>query len=288
MASLVENTNNGFTEDELRVAEILLQLSLFSHQTRSRPFVCWGAKKKRSSIAGGASSPLRNGKETHVKVEASSPATPLSFSPSDADSKPKRSRRRDFKKKTSKELREMEAALYAQQIQLKHEISKVGNYCNKLKALNLLLKAKQNELGSLQTRYQLDLKQSKSLDLLETPTAEPSSHAFEQNQPSIINHQSIRPDADPTDKIAKNSEFPYREVHPSLASSGLELGLENQCRPVGILDLNLPAKEIASLDFWHLPFHMKNKAAIAAQARKRRIEINRVKSSLIIKQPRFR
>lgn len=90
---------SSFTENELQVAEILLDLQ---ETSRSPPFLFWGSKKKRSCTNYPTSSPCNGEKSVVFKVDASSPATPLSFSPSDIESKPEQSRRvrrRAFKKK---------------------------------------------------------------------------------------------------------------------------------------------------------------------------------------------
>lgn len=97
-----------FSEEELQVAEILFQLQQTSNHSRSLPFLFWGTKKKRSSIIFSISAFFNGEKSNAAKVDAPSPATPLSFSPSESESKPKQlrtARRRALKKKKKVEIR---------------------------------------------------------------------------------------------------------------------------------------------------------------------------------------
>ncbi|KAL5985992.1 hypothetical protein ACLOJK_027982 [Asimina triloba] len=286
------------TEDERRVADILLRLPKLMEPFRSLSAIRWGRKRRRSSLPT-APSPSCSSERPLLKAEAASPATPLSFSPSDTDdySGPKISRKRDFRKKSHAELKEEIARLSAERIQLENEYSKRSEHRNELQALNLRLisqlKGSQSQL-SLQAFYQPHLRQCRrSLDYL---IGNLTAGSFPGNQcPNIINHLLVRPGT--ADLRAEDSSggVPYRhEGHqqPSLAStpSGPGLALEeNHSMAVGILDLNAPPKETISFDFLHIPVQFKkNKAAIAAEARKKRMEINRGKSSLALKQSRFR
>lgn len=120
-----------FTEAEREVAAILLDLPrLFAESEypfRPRIESSWGAKRRRSadenplqrrlSLLSSSSSqapllvpcpnktvttaivaPTLEPERPTVKVEASSPATPLSFPPSESDERPKRKRKASFKK----------------------------------------------------------------------------------------------------------------------------------------------------------------------------------------------
>lgn len=275
-----------FSEEELQVAEILFQLQQTSHHSRSLPFLFWGTKKKRSSIIYSISAFFNGEKSDAAKVDAPSPATPLSFSPSESESKPKqlrRARRRALKKKKSNEqLREVVAELTSQREQLKHEITKVLDYYEKLQAANLALKARRLELFLLRKRGQFDLNSCKSLNAYKERTEQlnpvfegkqaPELSAEERKAP-IVRHT---PAVDAT-TIVGNFRYPQVDI-PLLSESGLTL--QSNCS-YPVLGTNLFADEAARRDF-----HCK--AAIAARARKRRIEINRVKNSTSSKQQRLR
>lgn len=109
-------TNWSTTEDEILVAEILLQLPTLILERESLSGykfpITWGSKRRRSAhenrpslLCSSSSLPgaLAVGSTSDadadlppptLKVEASSPATPLSFSPSESEDKPKPSRRK--------------------------------------------------------------------------------------------------------------------------------------------------------------------------------------------------
>ncbi|KAJ8642261.1 hypothetical protein MRB53_018955 [Persea americana] len=297
MASPAKITNQKkaksiFSEEELQVAEILFQLQQTSHHSRSLPFLFWGTKKKRSSIIYSISAFFNGEKSDAAKVDAPSPATPLSFSPSESESKPKqlrRARRRAFKRKKSNEqLREVVAELTSQREQLKHEITKVLDYYEKLQAANLALKARRSELFLLRRRGQFDLNSCKSLNAYNERTEQlnpvfegkqapiihpPSELSAEERKASIVQHT---PSVDAT-TIVGNFRYPQVDI-PFLSESGLTL--QSNCS-YPVLGKNLFAEEAARRDF-----HCK--AAMAAQARKRRIGINRVKNSTASKQQRLR
>ncbi|PHT51363.1 hypothetical protein CQW23_11110 [Capsicum baccatum] len=113
-------TNNSSNEDEFEVANILLDLDNLVIQRQFGSLI-WGCKKKRSNRCIDFSSSsvciqqqkgcLKVDDEHHeidkakIKVEVvTSPATPLSFSPSESDDKSKHSSRKSYKRKTREEL----------------------------------------------------------------------------------------------------------------------------------------------------------------------------------------
>ncbi|XXG74984.1 hypothetical protein AAC387_Pa07g3580 [Persea americana] len=244
----------SFTEEELEAAEILMQFS------DSNFMLCWGKKKKRTRVIW--STFINN----RLKTDLESPVTPPSFSTSDTDSKSKQSRRitRVFKKKNHTALKETVSELLIIQQQLKHDISKVRDYYEKLKAENLQLKSRQLELGLYQRREQFDLKSCKDRDFFEEPT-EDFNPAFEEKQASIIIqspiiHQPCERSAD-QEKQAPIVHHPYEPLvfYP------------------GSHDINPLNDEAAKRDIY--------KSAIAAQARKRRLQLNRAKSYTALKKP---
>lgn len=151
------------TEDELRVADILLELRwLFA----DRFPLGWGAKRRRSALRGGSSSPspaapsppppppkcaARAAIEDGVgppKVHAPSPDTPLSFSPSESDgnkAKQSHSKRKSTKRKREEWLK-LIPLLEEQGDALRKEVENVRRYRDQVKALNSVLKARKEEL----------------------------------------------------------------------------------------------------------------------------------------------
>lgn len=266
----------SFSKKELEVTEILTRLHCLFPPSNNLPFPYWGSKRKRSCIDPSASlSSPRIGNKTHVEVEASSPTTPLSFSPSDSDSKSKNFRKRAIKKKTINQLKDIVIALSAQGEQLKHEVSKVKGYHEKLRSVNLQLKTRKLEL---EKRVQLDLKSCKSLVISEEPAEQPI-FVFEEKQ-AAVKPQLHEPSIIDTTGTAKSFRWPHVEMS-FLPESGAGLNLKSTRFSHSIPDMNSFADDATTRNS-----HCK--AAIAAQARKRRIEINRVKNSLALKQLRLR
>ncbi|KAL5985993.1 hypothetical protein ACLOJK_027983 [Asimina triloba] len=304
-ATAVQYRDRLLTEEERQVAKILLELPKLLEPFRSPSGICWGRKRRRSSFPTSPSLPCC-GETALLKAETASPATPLSFSPSDADedSRPKVSRRRDFRKKSHKELKEEVARLCAERIQLEQEYKKRSKYRNELQTLNLRLisqfKEKQNQpkdvdvallgwvMGGLQFAisafYQPhDLRQCRrSLDLIGNINLTAAA-AFQGNPGvDIKDHLLLRTNAEDATR-----GVPYRRSHEGQQQPSLALE-ENQSMAVGILDLNAPPEEAIAFDFLHIPVQFKkNKAAIAAEARKKRMEINRGKSFLALKESRL-
>lgn len=101
-----KQSTEDWSEREIEVSEVLIEMHR-SCLLRRIPFT-WGFKKRRSAIQEATASPFSSqspsrfhggadgggGSSTVVKVQVSSPATPLSFSPTESDEKPKPSRRK--------------------------------------------------------------------------------------------------------------------------------------------------------------------------------------------------
>ncbi|XP_068640856.1 uncharacterized protein [Aristolochia californica] len=259
------------SDDEFEISGILLELPELVERSQNRFFnVRWGAKRRRSAEEDGPSpQPLTSanngGGKSHLKVEASSPATPLCFSPSDTECKSRPSKRTAFKKKTIKELMEMVRELGAQQEQLKLEISKVMKYRDGLRDENLLLKSTQLKMKHHYGNF-LDGR----VDEDEQPTTTtPTAPKLEQPPPST------------TRQLVENLHA--REE----TASRVNVTKQNYCKielPYAVIpDLNCSAVEEAAVGFDFYSYNLASKAAAAAQARKRRLEIHRVKNSAAFK-----
>ncbi|XP_021718748.1 uncharacterized protein LOC110686436 [Chenopodium quinoa] len=160
------NNNNNeviLSDDEIDVANVLLDLPYLITNTLSsyRLSYDWGSKKRRSALVFPPSySPPRCRRKVSaqlppppppVKAEACSPNTPLSFSPSESDSKSVIDL--DFKKKKQPPLnlrkKELEDSLKEKMVtqqHLKESVDKVREYRNSLMVENSILKARKHEL----------------------------------------------------------------------------------------------------------------------------------------------
>ncbi|KAL6316502.1 hypothetical protein AAG906_018205 [Vitis piasezkii] len=115
-----------FDDDELEVSKILFEIPriIFQSENRNRLLVAWGVRKRRSAIdpdlyppsvpssssphlPGSCVGPTCDDDDPPAKVEPSSPATPLSFSPSESDGKSKRSKKSVSSKKKKEILLKM-------------------------------------------------------------------------------------------------------------------------------------------------------------------------------------
>ncbi|XP_077231303.1 uncharacterized protein LOC143864276 [Tasmannia lanceolata] len=298
-----QQSNHFFIEDELEAAQILLQINHLIIKPKPIPILRWGLKRKRSVLNETQppclplSPPLPLiSEKTQIPIEGTSPSSPLSLSKSDTDSKSKHSSRTSaLKKKTHKQLKDLEDKLCSQQEQLKHEVSKVREYYEKVKSENSMLKATL-ELGLFQSRHLPDLNPKQRL---EKPTQEPSPVFEEKHNPLTIhpiNCSNPKQSSDLSQELELTLELSpvIEEQHNALTihqpprptiinqaensepllQSRVGLRLENCFSPNGIPDLNFSA------DF---------QVAMAARARrKRRIEINRVKNCLALRGPRLR
>uniref|UniRef100_F6H082 Uncharacterized protein n=1 Tax=Vitis vinifera TaxID=29760 RepID=F6H082_VITVI len=121
-----DSLESFFDDNELEVSEILIQIPLiiFQAENRNRLLVPWGVRKRRSAIdpelyppsvpssssphlPGTCVGPTCDDDDPQAKVEPSSPATPLSFSPSETDGKSKRSKKSVSSKKKKENLLKM-------------------------------------------------------------------------------------------------------------------------------------------------------------------------------------
>ncbi|KAJ9186448.1 hypothetical protein P3X46_002020 [Hevea brasiliensis] len=297
--------------DEIEVAAVLLMLpSLIADGLRFS--LSWGSKKRRSCsyetsfqsrvhlqspppvpslhgigfLLGSAFDP----EKAAVKVEASSPATPLSFCPSESDEKPKRLKRKASVKKTKEEWLEiMEQYTQSNELLIK-EIKQLRHYYEELKASNLWLQAKKQELSLGNVRGEkphLELKTS--LNLLEVKLGQSTVKAstvvgYEGHHLHlVVDQRSLIMDKTANKAgIAESYPFPYDQALSLLPSrSGLSMSMsmiKGDVGPNGIPDLNV--SPIESVDFAQLVDDSRTLTkAMAAQARQRRMQICRDKNS---------
>lgn len=248
-------SSNSMRENQ--VAEILVKLP-----TLILEFECgrgilpqsWGRKKKRSAIS------------VNPKAEeASSPATPLSFSPSESDENPTSLFRRNVSLKRKREhFLKIIQDLTKDNDLLSGEIKNVKCYFEKLKDYNLKLKAKKQELShGPSTEGDIVHKQQQ----LQFPGVPP-------HHPTVILNQTAA-------------------FGLATTSLGVPLLSSNDVGPIGIPDLNLPLEESMSVEFCEpldVNVSVANRnlsRAMAAQARQNRLHIYRFKNSIGISKPRY-
>ncbi|XP_042007337.1 uncharacterized protein LOC121755953 [Salvia splendens] len=144
------------TEDEIAVADILLNLkTTMLPLSESLPNCKWGLRRKRSCLVSppsiSASSNRIEDRKAPIKAEEArttgSPDTPLIFSHSESDDKPKHSSKKTSKSKSK--AREDYLDLIDEETKRKKlltgEIAKVRKYYNELKETNRRLKAMKQE-----------------------------------------------------------------------------------------------------------------------------------------------
>ncbi|KAH6763763.1 hypothetical protein C2S51_015012 [Perilla frutescens var. frutescens] len=231
------------TDDEIHVAQTLLDIAGMIRILESGPGLKWGAKKRRSK------SPYH---KTDVGVEetpppqpksetaaAASPVTPLAFPPSESDEQ----RSKHLFHRTSKN---MSREVYVDMIEelsqrrdlLRGEIENVTSYYNKLIAYNSQLKAmKQEVLRKEEPKLETTIDGNLAMELI------PKNH--------------------------KMSSIGLVELYNGL-------GFIKNVAPFGIPDLNVSAEEIIQpLDRSRA---IADRRSRSAEARRRRMDIIRVKS----------
>ncbi|KAF3446783.1 hypothetical protein FNV43_RR11963 [Rhamnella rubrinervis] len=314
-------TNWSTTEDEILVAEILLQLPTLILKDGSLSGykfpITWGSRRKRSAHENRPSSlrsstsppgPLAVGSTSDadddrpppsLKVEASSPATPLSFSPSEPEDKPKPSKRRLHVKRKKEEWLEMIDELTRLRESLKGDVKNCTSHCEELEAFHLKLKTRKHELtlGTKMKGLSLGTDQSLNvnMELGPSPTNDRGHlHGQEIHQPpSIVKEDHAAQTRDvKTGNIqydTANNQIPY-----SMVSS---IGFVNNDKISRVVpDLNLSVEEFNNVTDSAQMFHLDTAAAnkelmnkvMAAQARRNRIQICRVKNSIAPNKLRYR
>ncbi|GLT92004.1 hypothetical protein SLE2022_098630 [Rubroshorea leprosula] len=289
------------TGDEIEVAKILAEMShiiLESESSRPRFPFSWGVKKKRSvpgkddaptpsfppaksspppppqPAAAKAASPAVPGTLLVVpptkKAEASSPATPLSFWPSESDEKPEPHKKKVSLKRSREEQLQLIDALTRRKELLQREVENVRIYYKKIKAYNLALKARKEELISPGVE--------KEAFHVETKYAQPAANHHRQ-QPSLLFHQQpfiinrTAQTAQTSEESDNNCQF--RHGHTCLLE-----GVRDKVGPARIPDLNVSPEE----EEYSEPVDLNR--ARAAQARLKRKKICKMKNSTSSYKPR--
>ncbi|KAF3616649.1 putative BRCA1-A complex subunit BRE-like [Capsicum annuum] len=281
-------TNNSSNEDEFEVANILLDLDNLVIQRQFGSLI-WGCKKKRSNRCIDFSSSsvciqqqqgcLKVDDEHHeidkakIKVEVvTSPATPLSFSPSESDDKSKHSSRKSYKRKKREELMDNIKELSQCREMLRGEVENVRNYYNNLKAYNLKLKARKEQVTKM-----LNIQGGGvNLGQLYNNSGMEPNH----QQPFIMDQVAIHRYQYPLGQVQQQAQ-PF-------FSNRLGLGLGPG--PMVLPDLNVSVDEAFTLDRFDIDrMNVERKAQFAEARRRRRIKRIEVKnSSGFIRPPRRR
>ncbi|KAJ8439830.1 hypothetical protein Cgig2_029090 [Carnegiea gigantea] len=292
-----------FDEREFEVAEILLNLPyLFTNSVSDFRFsYTWGSKCRRSALDNppspprprkavvSSASPLPPPAVNPLpKAEATSPATPLAFCPSDYEVKSKQStkNKKTSLKRTRDEWRRIiDEKLQTQQTLLK-EIEKVKLHMQKLQNENSELKAKHHKLIQSNTG---DARREKTQlgdgeRLTECPQPE------RQLQPTVVNDY-MHP-GPPTSTLLHYHppSIPQFIINPTVQPQ--QLHYPQQPGPRGF-DLNISAEEMVAreravplqpLDHHQIRNSMMSRAYTYAQqaraARRHRIQQNKSKKAL--------
>uniref|UniRef100_A0A5B7B4I8 Uncharacterized protein n=1 Tax=Davidia involucrata TaxID=16924 RepID=A0A5B7B4I8_DAVIN len=296
-----------FGDNDRKVADILLNLPNLISESESRcriPFP-WGRKRRRSGLASTPSSPpslpdppsspslQRNCQGENLKVEASSPVTPLCFSPSESDEKSKHSHKKSSKKTTREEWLKIIDELTGERELLRRELGTLQSCYNKAEALNLVLKAKKQERSFCLTKEKkthLEITQSLNLrnELGQPPIKSLMLESQESSQLSfmVLKQPFIVDQMACGSQISVKIQHPYDQMPPFLSSSS---GLDT----VGILDLNVTVNKSVGMDSLQpLDLHRAltdNKAKAAEARRRRMIRMKQMKNSFgAMKAPRCR
>lgn len=261
------------SKDEIEVVNILLDLENLVNENQYCS-VIWGSKKRRSNrridfstrLVNSSSSIQGSSKieieiEPKIKAEVTSPATPLSFSPSESDEKSKHSSCKSSKRKTREELMDTIKQLSQCRESLRGEVENVRNYYNNQKAYNLKLKAMKEQVTKMVNFHGAGVNLGQ---LYINPVMEPN-----RQQPFIMDQVTLRSEG------FHRFQYPWGQLQQQaqpLFTNGLGSG------PTGLPDLNVTVDD---------PFERKAQYAEARRERRiKRIEIKN--SSGFIRPPRRR
>ncbi|KAH7847485.1 hypothetical protein Vadar_026643 [Vaccinium darrowii] len=275
-----------FSPDEFEVADILLDLpNLIQREFPSQFHAVWGGRRKRSAIDLNPSQEeeeREKEKRLKIKVEASSPTTPFSFSPSESDEKFKLSLKKSSTKTTREERLEIIDELTQRRELLKGEIEAVKSYYNKLKAINMDLKAKKRELEMCK-KFGVELSKSNKAENHQDYYYYSMAH----QQPSNVDQTAYG--SETTDRFRQH---PHDKI-PQFLSSGFGSSEVKQVGPLCIPDLNASVEETFVVDSSSSQPLDRSRAVVAvvgddgkaraaaAEARRRRmVKMKEVKGSL--------
>ncbi|KAL5557880.1 hypothetical protein UlMin_034091 [Ulmus minor] len=275
-----------FTEDDFEVCGILVELSnrILENETFSVQVNDWGLKRKRSAVRNKFSSssppplmrlsnppapspspePEPEPEPKRIKGEASSPATPLSFSPSESDEKSKPSKRK-VQKRNLEEQQENVRKCTEHRDLIEREVENVKNYYLKLMAENLRLKERKIELSDLHIRKsEIEKSLNLQMDLGEPEVKSVWSDVQEKNRPLSMMNQPLE----------------GREIGENFSQVSSEPKTLN---PVGLPDLNMSWEDLTGVGcFQQYNETRANKnrdKEMAAEARRKRLQICRSKYS---------
>lgn len=308
--SQFHNLNITTDESELEAAVILLELPYLIAESESPSrhefSFKWGATRKRSSlipslqsqpsvpiaVVGRTPTPTPSACETEKekRPKALSPATPLLFSPSESDEKTKRhSKPKLSLKRKKEEFLKMEKELTESNKIFKEEIKKLKSYYGQQKALNLKLKEAVKERMIYELQIQQPQIQSSLNNAMESTSTQGAVQFHVQNQPQqspYVAHQ--QPFAmDRTAHNIKSSEYQYgqKQNFSCLSSNGGGLLMinGNKAGPSLPLDLNAPLEESFAMESGNSGDTITR--ALAAQARQKRIQICRSKTTNKLRTP---
>ncbi|KAK4390792.1 hypothetical protein Sango_2142500 [Sesamum angolense] len=269
------------TEDEIFVAQILLDLPGMMGLLDSLAGFQWGSKRRRSCLVEDPSSsraPLSRSPSCHrtdVEIEGrkpqakaeedaaaaatGSPVSPLHFSPSESDEKPRHTLKKSSKRRSKEQYVDMIEELTQRRDLLRGEIENVTKYYNKLNAYNLQLKAlKQEVLNSCIKEEDPETETSRLVNLgLQSTHHNQIGVAPQQQQPLVA------------DEMAEKFEHSLGPITTQFYS-----GLGPVSRHVGLPDLNISA-EGGALD---MSSGIADRRARCAEARRRRRGIMKIKA----------
>lgn len=315
--SRFHNLNITMDKSELEAAVILLELPYLmagsEPPSRHEFSLKWGATRKRSSLISSLQSqpsvpvavvgptptptptptPSTCETEKEKRSKALSPASPLLFSPSESDEKTKHhSKPKLSLKRKKEEFLKMEKELTESNRIFKAEINKLKGYYDQQKALNLKLKEAVKE----RMIYELQMQQPQSqlsLDNAMESTSIQGAVQFDvrnqhQQSPYVAHQQPLIMDR--TAHNIKSSEYQNgqkQKQNVSCLSSnggGLFMVKGNRVGPSLPLDLNAPLEESFAMEFGNSGDTI-SRAALAAQARQKRIQICRSKTTNKLRTP---
>ncbi|XP_057845222.1 uncharacterized protein LOC131054680 isoform X2 [Cryptomeria japonica] len=252
--------DNAFTAEEMEAADGLLRLlGCF--------FVQWAVKRRRSALTrGGFSDTCITEQSKPAKRNPLTAAFGLSWSESDAGGLPPSSkdmsvknvsRRRLPKRKTHKELKEMVNTLSSEKSRLKKEEEHLMKTYQELREWNHLLKS---QLGA-----HLDQRQQQNLLSIPQPTSSErgTSHVYDE---SLHVGVSLYPHELESSSGSENRDYSKPTKNPSCF--------------LGPSNLNAPTEAMCDIipNGFHGEMHLsRNKVVAAAETRRRRIELIRVK-----------
>ncbi|CAL0332639.1 unnamed protein product [Lupinus luteus] len=300
-----DNINNMFIEKEIEVAKLLVELShvIFDFESpllsSLLPFT-WGCKRVRSVIQDTPSKTItcddvpplcHGGAAVDPPYEVgSSPATPLSLSLINSDDKGEKTlpckaslkRKKEYYLGSIEDLRKSKASL-------NEEIENVKRYTEHLSDFNLKLKARKQELSH---RYNSSNKSEAKKPKLEngnTPNSmaeNPQHHQFQFQLSNSTQYVSfaLNQTCGPSQICNTNKAIAQFQTasFPIPSNSSTALGFVNNTKinlgPNQILDLNVSSEEVIHVES-RQPLDLKR--AIAAQARQRRIQINKLKNHIV-------